>query len=77
MAVPMLSYASGNWTINRSDKKKIGSWNEVPTFSSWIYSPRSRTKHRHTFRIENIQFNWENRKAKRKLLWTHFKNDNR
>jgi hypothetical protein len=25
MAVPMLSYASGNWTINRSDKKKIGS----------------------------------------------------
>jgi hypothetical protein len=25
MAVPMLSYASENWTINRSDKKKIES----------------------------------------------------
>jgi hypothetical protein len=24
-AVPMLTYASGNWTINRSDKKKIES----------------------------------------------------
>jgi hypothetical protein len=23
MAVPMLTYASENWTINRSDKKKI------------------------------------------------------
>jgi hypothetical protein len=25
MAVPMLTYASENWTINRSDKKKIES----------------------------------------------------
>jgi hypothetical protein len=25
MAVPMLSYVSENWTINRSDKKKIES----------------------------------------------------
>jgi hypothetical protein len=50
-------------------KENRVSWSEVPRFSSWIYSPRSKTKYRHTFRLKNIQFNWENRKAKRKLAW--------
>jgi hypothetical protein len=70
MAVPMLTYASENWTINRSDKMKIVSWNEVPVFRSWMYSPRSKTNFRHTFRIKSIQFNWENRKAKQN--WNTF-----
>jgi hypothetical protein len=64
MAVPMLTYANENWSINRSDKKRIVSRNEVPTSSSWIYSPRSKTKYRHTFRIKNIQFICKKKKVK-------------
>jgi hypothetical protein len=64
----MLTYASENWTINRSDKNKTESA-EMKFLCSvaWIYSPRSKMKYRHKFRIKNIQFNWENRKAKIKL----------
>jgi hypothetical protein len=58
MAVPMLTYASENWTINRSDKKKIESAEMKFLRSVAGYTLLDKkTKYRHTLRIKNIQFN--------------------
>jgi hypothetical protein len=49
MGVAMLTYASENWTINRSDKSA-----EMKFLRSVA---GSKTKYRQTFRIKSIQFN--------------------
>jgi hypothetical protein len=58
MAVPILTYASENWTINRSEKNKQKSAEMKFLRSVAGYTLLDqKTKHRHTFRIKNIQFN--------------------
>jgi hypothetical protein len=54
MAVPMLTYARENWSINLSDKKQAESAKMQFLSSVAGYSRRSRTKYIHVFRIKKI-----------------------
>jgi hypothetical protein len=58
MAVSMMTYASENWTINRSDKKKIESAEMKFLRSVAGYTLLDqKSKYRHTSRIKSIEFN--------------------
>jgi hypothetical protein len=76
--VPKLTYASENWTINRSDKKKIESaemqfLRSVAAYT--VLDQKRSTDTRSELKIFNLTERTE--KQKRKLALTYFKNDNR
>jgi hypothetical protein len=78
MAVPMLTYASENWTINRSDRKKIESaeMKFIRSVAGYtLLDQKQSTDIRSELKIFNLTERIE--KQKRKLAETHFNNDNR
>jgi hypothetical protein len=68
MAVPMLTYGSANWTINRSEKNKIESaeMKFLRSVAGYTVLDQKRSTDIRS-ELKNTQFNRENRKAKRKL----------
>jgi hypothetical protein len=78
VAVPILTYATENWTIDRSDERKIESAEMRflrPVAGYTLLDQKRSTRIRSELKIFSLTERIE--KEKRKVARTYFENDNR